>query len=308
MLGLKKRASNSKKAGKNKKGKGGAAGAGAENGGGVDDNYNGCGCGCGCDAETNETTVGAGVTDVEGGGDVEDCEEEAAKMTSYGRLPSSGCDSGSSTTGQLSRLVNNRWLWTTLILVLGGAASTAFLVLGILDEQSSSAERFQYTASGTALSVKAAWNDYEIFALWAHESCSQTESYDPEPTWDEALRICTWEEFRNVYEQILSSGLGLFSLQYVTRVDHRYRADVEEDSRIYVAEHMPGLNYTGFTALGEGGIAPSPEKDYYYPIHRVEPLADNAAVLDMDVYGDPGGRTIMDIVREHGTAHRGTAR
>lgn len=195
-------------------------------------------------------------------------------------------------------LRNQRWLLTLSIVLFGGAASAAFLSLGISDEQNSSKLYFEDAAKDMANSIKSAFNDYEVFALWALESCSELPSSRPleEQTLEETLQICNHDAFRHIYEQILSRGMGLYSLQYVSKVEDEYRAQVESTTKEWLAHYYDYHNFTTFMALSpEFELLPQTRKHVYYPILSAEPFYGNEAVIGLDVYGNTEGKEMMDM-------------
>jgi len=83
-----------------------------------------------------------------------------------------------------------------LVVMLGAAASSAFLYLGITNSKSDEEELFERRAVDLAKEIDSAWRDYEVAALWIHESCRnwREENY-------------THDDFRVLYDYIKSSGL-----------------------------------------------------------------------------------------------------
>lgn len=186
---------------------------------------------------------------------------------------------------------STRWLLAVLIVAVGGLTTVAFLIMGILDKRNSSQQHFEQQASDISGAIQRSWQAYEIFGLWAHESCHKlASSVQPNSNnLEDVLHMCSREEFRNLFEQILSVGLGLFSLQYAPRVEHRYRQALEEESRVFLGDNFPYINYTGiqsFETTADGGrrAIRSPDKPFYFPVHHVEPMMGNEPIYEMDTY------------------------
>jgi hypothetical protein len=172
---------------------------------------------------------------------------------------------------------------------MGGASCAAFLSLGLLDESRSSDVRFQQTAVEMTNSLLSAWEKYEIFGLWVHQSCSKLPSSRPEAnqTLFETLGVCRHDELRYLYEQITSVGIGLYSLQFASMVQHQYREAIEQEFKEFLSEYSPATNFTGLTHRVGQGTLPQKEKEVYAPIFHAEPLATNAQVIGMDTIDNP---------------------
>lgn len=133
-----------------------------------------------------------------------------------------------------------------------------------------------------------------MFGLWAHEACHKLPSSEElannmtRDHIDDILHICHRRKFRNMYEHILSTGMRVSSVQCAAKVEHRCRQAIEDESRQWLAENHPDIEYQGITArewTDQGPMSfPAPERPYYYPIHRVEPFEGNKAVYDYDTY------------------------
>ena len=180
-------------------------------------------------------------------------------------------------------------LLSCAVLFLGGSLTSAFLTVGIMDEKEANWHHFEQSASDTARLIRSAWLQYETFSLWAHESCHQLAASTRNSTeLDDILHMCSREEFRNIYEQIISVGLDVHSLQYVPKVEHRYREEAEAESKSWLEEFHPEVTYQGFTArkwTDEGPLTfPAPLRPFYFPIRRIEPFHDNEAVYDYDTF------------------------
>ena len=224
--------------------------------------------------------------------------------TTRNKSTKTSCSSSSSRI--VSMIIHNRYILSLFIVMVGVAVCCLFLKLGIHSETKSSTQYFHQAATDIAQKIELSWHDYEIFSLWAHESCHKfpkkqqkprqnqqtsdtntttTPEEEGESTFlEEKLHICSREEFRNLYEHISSVGLNLYSLQYVTRVEHQYREMYETDSRQYLATHYPHIPYTGITARNGPELFNQTNQEVYYPVSRVEPIEGNEAAIDLDTY------------------------
>lgn len=190
-------------------------------------------------------------------------------------------------------IANRRWILAVLILLVGSASCIAFVSSSITDEMESSTYYYTQSATEIANSIRSAWHEYEVFALWAHESCGQLGVENPQSI-SETIKICTQDDFLHMYETILSIGLDLYALQYVAKVEHQYREQVEEQLRESVQE--VGVNFTGFTTFPF--LERQTEQPFYYPILLAEPFQPNAAIIGLDTYGDAHGAALIDLAFE----------
>ena len=224
------------------------------------------------------------------------------------KSPSSPSSSSSRILLSTRIVVHNRYMLSLVIVMVGVAVGCLFLKLGIHSATKASSNYFHRAATDIAHKIELSWHDYEIFSLWAHESCHkfphQQQTSDTTTTTtttvtakeevdeeggestflEEKLHICSREEFRNLYEHISSLGLNLYSLQYVTRVEHQYRTMYEHDSRQYLATHYPHIPYSGITARNGPNSFNQTKQEVYYPVSRVEPIEGNEAAIDLDTY------------------------
>jgi len=220
-------------------------------------------------------------------------DEEAVQENKY--VDEQSITDGTSITSLHPSKYIRKWspyLLSFMIIFVGGALAAAFLTVGIKDSKEKSSHHFEQTARDIVQDIRGAWLQYETFTLWAHESCHQLV---PGPTnssgtdLDDILHLCSRDEFRNIYEQILSVGMHVHSLQYATKVEHRYRQEAETESRRWMEEFHPDTTYQGFTARhsndqGQNVKFTAPERPFYFPLHRIEPFQGNEDVYDDDVY------------------------
>ena len=116
----------------------------------------------------------------------------------FSRTPSIGGDNDSSasalTSARTLHLPNRTTLFTSLVILVGLAASTLVLGFGIASAVDQQAMEFDIHASEIITQLEAAWKDYEIATKWAHQSCRNNDF--------------TREEYRYLYEYLSSDGLA----------------------------------------------------------------------------------------------------
>ena len=140
--------------------------------------------------------------------------------------------------------------------------------------------------------IKTSWETFEMFGLWIYESCHRhdTPNFDIDPAKDIAghLGFCSREEFRNLYEFILSQGLEFTSAQFVRNVTHEYRGYIQQEAEEYYKRYYPYVDYQGITqsvpkSNGTGfNTIPRPAAEFYLPVHYVEPVRGNEKVIELD--------------------------
>ena len=186
----------------------------------------------------------------------------------------------------------HKCLFAILIVVVGTVAASAFVSLGVTSFHKEQQLLFSTSATQFATSLEEAFNDYEIFGLWIHESCraspyrtngvlgttvrpptlplpaagddavsgtiatTAATSFNKNDTSTRrnSLGLCSRKEFRELYEYVQSVGLNFQSAQFMPNVTHAQRAVLEEEAAEYYEEHYPELDYRGIT-----GLFPKPE-------------------------------------------------
>jgi hypothetical protein len=114
-----------------------------------------------------------------------------------------------------------RFLFSFLIILVGVCAGLSFLVIGMRGSENEQSIMFTNDAAKFAKAFQNAWEDYEVFGLWIHESCRSSANRVGEAS--AGLGICTREEFRALYEYIYSRGLEFQSAQFMPNVTHAQR-------------------------------------------------------------------------------------
>jgi CHASE domain len=213
--------------------------------------------------------------------------------------PASSCHSSSmhvsgDGTRVLPALTNNihsKMILIALIVLLGAAASAAFMSFGFHTTNKDMQGRFESQAEGITYHILSAWTTYETFALWIHQACHKRveRDYDIDPYEDIAshLGYCSRSEFRRLYEYIDSQGADFLSAQLLKVITHNVRDAFEQESREYYNSNYPRVNYRGITEQvfrPEGGfdLAYRDQREYYMPIHYVEPVDGNEVIIDLD--------------------------
>lgn len=182
-----------------------------------------------------------------------------------------------------------------MVIFLGFAATAAFLGLGISSARSASQEAFEQSAAVLIQQVEIAWKDYEVAALWTHQACTSHEDF-------------AHQEFRELYEHLASTGIDA-QIEWVPKVAHAQRQEMERQSREYYAKEYPGVvDYKGFVGIepivvdnvtsGETGLLPRSDADFYYPIHFIEPLGSSGSAIDLDVYTRGSAKLSIDKAME----------
>jgi len=161
-----------------------------------------------------------------------------------------------------------------LILCLGGVASGIILFFGIPAAQSDQTKQFQRLSEDLLQQVAITMQEYTMAALWLQQSSRKGKQ--------------TREEFRNVYEYLVSTGLDFAGFAYLPNVTHAERASMENETRMFLNEVRPGFPYQGFNKFevrSDGTVNTDLEElPFYFPTHYNEPLEGNWNFLDFNTY------------------------
>ena len=211
-------------------------------------------------------------------------------------IPSQPCSESTATSfGTWSpRHLHQKRILMILIVFLGATASSAFLWIGIKGAMDEAEKRFTTDALDLTNAIKAAWDDYEIFALWIHESCHlrhPTGNSTPEEDISTYARFCSRDKFQHLYDYINSVGLEFVAIQYIPNITNAERPYVEDESKLFHHQRNPNMTYMGIKALDlsptDGSVVslgPSPVKAWYFPMHYLLPLEKNENAVDIDLY------------------------
>jgi hypothetical protein len=188
-------------------------------------------------SRTNTGPQGRDVTDYTG-----DTAESTNNISDYSRKrPSTGTTKKHGNTifsdySQVRRSAGNpqtnstdrTMAFTILIALIGVGVSAAFLGLGLRGAESDKTLQFESQASVIIKAVEGAWNDFEVAGLWIHEACRSSANQKDNHI---SRGICSREDFLELYEYLVSTGLDFQAIAWVPNVTHVDRVIVEEESR-----------------------------------------------------------------------------
>ena len=167
-------------------------------------------------------------------------------------------------SGGSSRHLSRIWVIVSLIVVLGCAASAAFLTIGVTSAIKEQEDQFERSASDLVSKIESAWEDYVHAASIIHGRCRR--------------RDFTRADFRELYEYITSDGLEFQAAQFDPNITHAEREYYENEARQFYKENYPHVNYTGlrgFNTESSTKLEPRWEAPFYFPIHYMEPIIGN---------------------------------
>jgi hypothetical protein len=124
--------------------------------------------------------------------------------------------------------IDRTLVFTVLIALVGVGVSAAFMGLGIQGADNDKQLQFEKQANERIKAVEIAWQNFEVAGLWIHEACRASADQN-----DKHLTrgICSRDDFFELYEYLLSSGLDFQAVAWVPNVTHVDRASMEEESR-----------------------------------------------------------------------------
>ena len=110
-------------------------------------------------------------------------------------------------------------------------------------------------------------------------------------------RNTTHREFRELYEHLISNGLGFQVASCAFNFTDAEREKEEARSRSYFGKNYPGLNYSSFRGLepvlgspGTPSVTKRSRQPFYFPVHLLEPIQGNEAAVDFDLYSSASRR------------------
>mmetsp|Transcript_6122 Transcript_6122/g.11095 ORF Transcript_6122/g.11095 Transcript_6122/m.11095 type:complete len:862 (+) Transcript_6122:40-2625(+) len=229
---------------------------------------------------------------------------ESAKPTASEDEDEDENDCSASSTKSRQSLSHH--VFTIVILMLGAAASAAFMSVGIVSSNQEDKEQFHHEAEELCHSVESAIAEYEVMGLWAHQACFRSAKRGPldlmQTDIAAYLGMCSREEWHNLYVHLASRSEFKFqAVQFLPKIYHFERAELERQSRDYfVNEIQHELNYTGIThpIRGPDGLTIKPRENssFYWPVHYVEPLVSNEVAVELDGYADAERATRIDRI------------
>lgn len=184
----------------------------------------------------------------------------------------------------------NTILVALLISFLGVAASVAFMAVGISTLRQQSDDEFARVAFESVNFVESAFTDYVSAASLVHARCRH--------------RDFSRQDFRELHEYLVDSGLSYKAVQFDPLVFHAERAAREDEARAYYQENYPHVNYQGFrgfNTLNSTSLEPRTVQEFYYPIHYMEPIPGNEAAIDLDYYSSESRiRAVKSLLENKG--------
>jgi signal transduction histidine kinase/CheY-like chemotaxis protein len=196
----------------------------------------------------------------------------------------------------------NKWLIISLIVCVGAAASIAFISLGTAGAKHDNHEDFRRRAAELTFDIGSAADDYELLGLWIHESCHKSFHNTVVPLEEDSaahLGFCSREDFKNLYDHVVLSGVKAQAIEYVPNITHAARATVEAEAKRYYEKNYPHYDYQGFKRVvpdAEPGerIKEELDNDFYLTLHYVEPVITNEFAIDLSIYSNPARRKAID--------------
>jgi hypothetical protein len=168
------------------------------------------------------------------------------------------------------------------IFAVGTVCAVSFLAVGIPGLKVEQAVRFEKQTNEIVQAVQSTWEDYELVALWIHQSMRTKQNYSS--FWHER------QEFSVLSRYVQAHGVNPHSMGYVPNVTHAERLALEEESRVYYSQVAPQLPYQGFTewqanrsSVRGYSVVKAPVREVYFPQVLIEPLEGNEAYVDVDM-------------------------
>ena len=179
-------------------------------------------------------------------------------------------------------------LFASLIVLIGFLGSGGFLYMGYTFHRNEADALFQREAIELVNQIEEAWHEYEVAALWIHESCRGHDM--------------TREKFRALYEHLISVELDFQAAEFVPRVSHDQRQAFEDEARLYYETNYPEFpEYRGIVGLEPTPDNPSdrslhvrPDQPFYFPVHFLEPTEGNVPARGFDLYSSPSRRAAIE--------------
>lgn len=178
---------------------------------------------------------------------------------------------------------------SSLILFLGIVTSGAFLYMGIVAAQQVQEGQFDRSAMDLTKKLEVAWEDYVTAAATIHMRCRG--------------RNFTRQEFRSLYEYLTDGGLRFQAAQFDPNITHENREAAEEEARQYYAEYYPHVKYQGFRGFETDdakNITVMSTRDFYFPIHYMEPIPGNEPAIDLDYHASGSRRRTVQFCMDTG--------
>ena len=195
---------------------------------------------------------------------------------------------GSASSGT-STEIRNSHRNATFILLLGLAASAAFVGFGVYALKSVEDDNFDRSALDLFGKIASSLDDYTFAASMIHNRCRG--------------RNFTRRDFRQVYEYLVAGSLDVRAVDFKPQVLRDERSAYEAEAREYYATNYPHVNYQGFHGFNFANssiIEPRNEADVYFPVHYLEPVQGNEVAIDLDFYASGSRRQAIDLCLQSG--------
>lgn len=189
-------------------------------------------------------------------------------------------DTSSTNSFSVARRKANRVIMA-LIMILGMSTCAAFLTIGIKSAKTEQVEQFDRRAEDLVNQIRRSWQDYLSAAAWVHGRCKS--------------RTTTRAEFYEIYEYLIKSGLDFLSVHFDRNTTHAERSGLEEETRQWVEEYWPTINYSGFVGLNYANstsFEPRLPADYYLHVNLFEPVDGDTRALDLDLLASGSRRDV----------------
>lgn len=218
-----------------------------------------------------------------------DFDFESAKSmssTSEQHAPSPGREAHESRVQGRMRLIS------ILILLAGIIACSLFLGLGLAAVERSLRISFEDAAEGIVYQVDIVVDSYLQTVLWATQACEGCSEHAEE----------NHQKFQDFNEFLYASHLPVIAEGYVVNVSQAERMHSEMQQRAYLMDNYPEVDYHGIRTFDSLNVTfgDSPERDYYLPIHYVEPVEGNEARIDFDLNSIPEAAEALEAASSRG--------
>lgn len=161
--------------------------------------------------------------------------------------------------------------------LIGIVSTASILAFGLLGAYHDQENKFTRAADDLLSQFENVVKEYATAGLWIHEACR--------------TRTKSQEDFRTLYDYLVSSGLEFQAVSFAMNVSHAERPFIEEDTRNFLEGGSYDVDYEGFVGLemdpstGSPKLGPRSDQPLYHTVHYVEPFEDakNRAALDFDL-------------------------
>jgi hypothetical protein len=176
----------------------------------------------------------------------------------------------------VEKTTKRTWLLAFLVVLMGTAAASAFMALGITAAQKNASDSFQKRAIKVAVEIEKSWQNYDTAALWIHQACHDWRT-------NEHAR----EDFALLYRYIRTIPLDFYAMNWLPNITHDERTQLEAEGKTgwqldeeQIQELRDrGVNHTNSSYTGFMGLEADPnnpgelvyirrsEQSFYFPIH-----------------------------------------